>query len=69
MDTKGFKKGDRVWHVKGGGGVLTGHFENDWSVDNPPAVLAQVRIGDTIFKPIRMVYVKDLRHDRRAARV
>ncbi len=72
MDTKGFKKGDRVWHVNGGRGVLTGHFENDWSCCsgmNPPYVMAQVRIsGDTIFSNLRTVWIGDLRRDRRTAR-
>lgn len=59
MDTKGFKKGDEVYHVAGGSGTLTGHFENDWGAD-PPTVLAQVLIEGTIFDPRRLVKIDDL---------
>ena len=59
IETKGFKKGDEVYHIAGGSGILTGHFENDWKTD-PPTVLAQVQITDTIFDPMRVVSIDDL---------
>ena len=67
MDTKGFKKGDRVYHVAGGCGVLIGHFENDCLTD-PPTVLASVELSNTIFHDVRKINVDDLRKDRRRPR-
>lgn len=64
IDTKDFKKGEKVYHTIGGTGVLTGHFENDWSTD-PPTVLAQVQVSNTVFYDVRMSRLEDLRHDRR----
>lgn len=59
MDTKGLKKGDKVGHVMGGTGILTGHFENDWSTD-PPTVRAQCKVRNTIFHDVRMLDIGEL---------
>ena len=64
MDTKGFKRGDHVYHIGGGTGEIR-TFENDWNVENPPVVVAMVRVKDTMFYDIRRCSIEDLRLDRR----
>ena len=63
INTKGFQRGNRVFHVNGGTGEIR-TFENDWKTD-PPTVMVVVRVTDTIFHTTRTVKLNDLRKDRR----
>lgn len=61
-----FKRGDIVTHVLGGRGEIR-TLENDWSVEDPPRIVAVVRVLDTIFHSIRKIPVSELTKCRRSA--